>query len=187
MLFLFVFWRRLKDDFSSDVIFQISSAILFGMSLGLIASQIFAPAWFFWFAFLGYFLGTLLMILKFKLRFFETLEAVIMAGMPFVSLLFFKDSVINYSLSSFLAFVGSLVLIFLAYWFDQNYKSFTWYKSGRIGFAGLTVSILFFLARTVIAILGITMVSLLNQFEALVSGSLVLICTGLLIYLAKKE
>lgn len=187
MLFLFVFWRRLKDDFSSDVVFQISAAILFGLALGLTLSKIINPSWFFWFAILGYFLGMFLMIFKFKLHFFETLEAAIMAGMPFISLLFFKDSITNYSLNSFLAFVGSLILIFLAYWFDLNYKSFTWYKSGRIGFAGLTVSILFFLARTVIAILGITMVSLVSQLEAIISGSLVLICAALLMYLARKE
>ena len=187
MLFLFVFWRRLKDDYSSEIIFQIATWILIGLSLGLTVARLFYPSWFFWFSLLGCLIGMFMAVIKFKLRFFETLEAVIMAGMPFVSLLFFKDSVTNYSLNSFLAFVVSLILIFLAYWFDLRYKTFTWYKSGRIGFAGLAVSILFFISRTVIAILGITMISFVNKFEAIISGLVVLICAGLLIYLSKKE
>lgn len=187
MLFLFVFWRRLRDDYSSEIIFQIATWILVGLSLGLTVARLFSPSWFFWFSLFGCLIGMFMAVIKFKLRFFETLEAVIMAGMPFVSLLFFKDSVTNYSLNSFLAFVASLILIFLAYWFDLRYKTFTWYKSGRIGFAGLAVSILFFISRTVIAILGITMISFVNKFEAVISGSFVLICAGLLIYLGKKE
>ena len=129
----------------------------------------------------------LMMIFKFKLRFYETFEALILSGMPLISLMFFKDSMSSSSLNSFLAFVGSLVLIFLSYWLDVNYRNFVWYKSGKIGFAGLTTAALFFLARTVIAINGLTMISFVGKIEAIISGAVVLVCIGLLINLGKEK
>jgi len=187
IVFLFIFWKRLREDYSSDVIFQVATYILVGLVLGLTASKLFFPIWFFWLSFLGALMGMFLMIAKFKLRFYETFEAFILAAMPTVSIMFFKDSIIHSSLNSFLAFVASLVFIFLAYWIDLNYKNFTWYESGKIGFTGLFVAILFFLVRTVIAITGIGVVSFVGRFEAIISGALVLICIGLLFNLGKKR
>ncbi|KKR42325.1 hypothetical protein A2434_01035 [Candidatus Woesebacteria bacterium RIFOXYC1_FULL_41_14] len=187
ILFLFVFWKRLKDDYSSDIIFQVATSILVGLAVGYTASKIFFPEWNFWMSFLGYLFGMIVMVAKFKLRTYGTIEAAIMAGIPFISLMFFKDSITNYSLNSFLAFVGTLVLIFLIFWVDLNYKSFTWYKSGKIGFAGLFTSILFFAARTVIAIIGITMVSFVGKFEAIISGMTALACIGLLVNLSRRR
>jgi len=148
ILFLFIFWKKLKEDYSSNIIFTTAFAILIGSSLGLTISRIFFPTWFFWFAFLGSILGMFLMITKFKFRFYETIEALILSTIPLISLMFFKDSIVNSSLNSFLAFVTSLILIFLSYWFDINYKSFSWYKSGRIGFTGISIAIIFFISRT---------------------------------------
>lgn len=187
ILFLFVFWKRFKEDYSSDITFQVAASILVGMALGQVISKIFFPDWFFWVSFVGSLIGMLLMVVKFKLRFYETFEALILAGMPFISLMFFNDSIVNSSLNSFLAFVISLVLIFLAYWFDLNYKNFTWYKSGKIGFVGLFTAAIFFSVRTVIAIVGITVVSFVVKFEVFASGLVALVSTGLLINLGKKK
>lgn len=187
ILFLFVFWKRLKDDYSSNIIFGSGFAILLGLSAGLILSKLFIPLWFFWMGFLGSLLGMFLMILKYKLKFYETFESLILAAMPLISLMFFKDSISNSLLNSFLAFAGSLVLIFLSYWFDLNYKSFTWYKSGKIGFAGLSIGIIFFLARTLLAIFGITMLSFVGVLESIISGIFVLVFIGLLINLGWRK
>lgn len=187
ILFLFIFWKRLKDDYSSNIIFGSGFAIILGIVLGLGLSKFFIPLWFFWTAFVGSLLGMFLMILKFKLKFYETFESLILATMPLTSLMFFKDSVIHSSLNSFLAFAGSLILIFLAYWFDLNYKSFTWYKSGKIGFAGLSAGIIFFLIRTVLAIFGISVLSFVDSLEPILSGIVVLIFIGLLVNLGKEK
>jgi hypothetical protein len=187
LFFLFIFWERLNEDYSSDVIFQVATAVLAGIAVGLIAAKLFAPAWFFWISTLGALAGMSLMLVKFKLRFYETLEALFLAAMPAISIVFFKDSISRSALNSFLAFVGTLVLIFLAYWFDLNYKNFSWYKSGRIGFAGLAVAIIFFLARVMVVIFGFDVVSFVGRSEVLVSGLAALICTGLLINLGRKE
>ena len=187
IIFLFIFWKRLNEDYSSEIIFQVATAILIGLGLGYSVSLLFLPAWFFWISTLGALAAMLMMIFKFKLRFYETFEALILSGMPLISLMFFKDSMSSSSLNSFLAFVGSLILIFLSYWFDVNYRNFVWYKSGKIGFAGLTTAALFFLARTVIAINGLTMISFVGKIEAIISGAVVLVCIGLLINLGKEK
>ena len=187
LVFLFIFWKRLNEDYSSDIIFQVGTYILIGMAVGLTASKLFFQTWFFWMSALGVMAGMGLMLLKFKLRFFETLEAVILASMPVISLMFFTNSIASSSLNSFIAFVVCLILIFLSYWFDVNYRNFTWYKSGKIGFAGLMVAILFFLARTVVAILGISMVSFVGKFEPIFSGISFVISVVLLMVLGKKK
>lgn len=187
LLFLYVFWKRLKDDYSSDIIFQSSTVILLGSVLGLGIAKLFFSQYFFWLSILGILAGFVLMVFKFKLRLFETLEALILATLPLAALMFFKDSIVKSSLYSFLAFVGVLVLIFTSYWLDVNYKSFTWYKSGRIGFAGLLVGIIFFLIRTVIACFGVAVISFVGQLEIFLSGALTLSLIGLLIYLGRSK
>lgn len=127
------------------------------------------------------------MILKFKLKFYETFEAYLLAIMPAVSLMFFKHSIVSSSLNSFLAFVASLILIFFAYYIDLNYKSFNWYKSGKIGFTGVSVAAVFFLLRMIVAIFGINMISYVGKFEVIISGILTLVFAGLLINLGRKK
>ncbi len=187
LLFLYVFWKRLRDDYSSDIIFQVSTTVLLGNALGLVVAKIFLPSYFFWLSMLGILIGFLLMFFKFKLRLFETLEAIILAGLPMISLMFFKDSVINSSLYSFLGFVGTLVLIFISYWLDLNYKSFNWYKSGRIGFAGLLSGAVFFMIRSIVAGFGISVVSFTGTIDIVLSGSVFLILVGLLVYLGRSK
>lgn len=187
LFFLFIFWKRLKEDYSSDIIFESASSILIGMGLSLMVSTLFFPGYFFWSEIVGMLIGLTVMVFKFKLRFYESLESTILAGMPFVALMFFRDSIVNSSLHSFLAFVSMLVLIFLSYWLDVNYKSFTWYKSGRIGFSGLSVAIIFFVTRSIIAIVGINMLSFVGKIEPFISITIALICIGLLVNLGIKK
>lgn len=187
ILFLFVFWKRLKEDYSSNIIFNSGMAVLSGIFLGFFLAKIFAPQWFFWTSFLGSIIGMTLMILKYKLKFYETVEALVLAEMPLVSLIFFKDSVLKSSLNSFLAFVASLVLIFAVYWLDLNYKKFTWYKSGKIGFAGIAGGIIFFFTRTVIAIFGISMISFVGKIDLIFSAVLTIFFTILLVKLERLK
>jgi len=63
-----------------------------------------------------------------------------------------------------------LVMLFLSYYLDTNYKRFTWYKSGRIGFAGLFTASVIFLVRSVLAITKVHMISFVGSGEAVVSG-----------------
>lgn len=186
-LFLFIFWKRQKEDYSSDIVFQTVTAVLIGMGVGFLASKLFIPGWFFWTSFAGSLLGMGAMIKKYKLRFYETYESLVLAFMPIVSIMFFKDSISNSSLNSFISFVASLILIFFAYYVDMNYKGYSWYKSGKIGFTGLFVSLLFFLTRSVVAIAGLNMISFTGKIEIVISGILTIGFVFLLINLGRKK
>jgi hypothetical protein len=183
LIFLFVFWKRLKDDYSSEIIFQTAAAILIGIGVACFLSSLFFAGWFFWAAFVGSIISMLLMRIRFKLRFFETLEALILASMPLIALIFLQNSITTSSLRSFLAFTIVLVMIFIFYWIDVNYKSFRWYKSGKVGFAGLAMSTLFFLTRAILAIFGVAMLSLVGKFEIVISGAMAVASLGLLLKL----
>ena len=174
LLFLFIFWKRLKEDYISEIIFKSAFYILVGLAIAYSLSFYFLPAWFLWVSFAGSLLGLLFGIFTLRVRFYETLEALIISFLPWLSLLFLGDSVSNSSLSSFLAFVITLIMIFVSYWFSDHYKDFTWYKSGKIGFAGLATLALILVIRSVIAIFGIHVLSFVRQ-DAIVSGALAFI------------
>ena len=185
--FLFLFWKRLKEDYAGEIIFKSASYILVGIGVGWALAANFFPDWFFWAAFAGGIFGLAFSILRFRVKFYETLEAFIISSLPMLSLVFLIDSAVKSSFSSFLAFDAILIMLFIAYYLDTHYKGFTWYRSGRIGFAGLTVAAIFFLTRTAIAMTKVTMVSFVGQGEAIISGAMAVGCFLLLFNLGRKN
>lgn len=186
LVFLFIFWRRLREDYSSEIIFKAAFYILIGVLVGFLISFKFISIASFWFMFIGANLGLGLSILTLKVKFYETFEALIISSFPWISFIFLLDSVIHSSLSSFLAFVAILVFVFISYYLDTHYKNFTWYRSGKIGFAGLLTLGLFFMVRSVLAIFTINMLSFVGfKVEAIVSGAAAFICFVLLFNLGR--
>jgi hypothetical protein len=185
LVFLFIFWKRLKEDYSAEIIFKSATYILVGIGVALtIASNLF-PLWFFWASLMGGLLGFSFAILKFRVKFYETLEALIMASLPWLGLVFLMDSAIKGSLSSFLAFAFMLIMMFVSYYFDTHYKRFGWYKSGRIGFAGISVAVIIFLIRSVIAITKVPVLSFVGSSEVTVSGAMAIVSSVLLFNLGR--
>ena len=122
------------------------------------------------------------------MKFYETLEAFIISAFPWLSFIFLLDSVTDSSLSSFLAFIAILIFVFISYYLDAHYKNFTWYRSGKIGFAGIVTLSLFFIARSLLAIFRINVISFVSSgAEAVISGAAAFICFVLLFNLAKVE
>lgn len=185
LIFLFLFWKRLKEDYSSEIIFESATFILVGIGVGWAASAKFFPDWFFWASLSGGIAGLLFAILRFKVKFYETLEAFIISSLPWLGLIFLKDSVMRSSLSSFLAFLVILIMVFVSYYFDTHYKKFGWYRSGKIGFAGLATAALMFLVRSAIAIVKVPVLSLVGLGEGIISGALVFVCFLLLFNLGR--
>lgn len=181
LIFLFIFWKRLKEDYSAEIIFKTSTYILAGTGIGWIISLRFFPAWFFWTSFIGGTIGLTTACLLLKVKFYETFEAFVVSTLPGLSLIFLNDSVIKSSLSSFSAFLAILFLIFISYYFDTHYKKFSWYTSGRIGFAGIATAGLLFLTRSVIAILKVPVLSFVGRSEVVISGVL-MIASFVLLY-----
>lgn len=184
--FLFAFWRKLKEDYLPTQIFtsaliSVATLFLFMFSLGKLDST-----WWFWWAFFGSILGLLAAIYKFNLKLFETLEAWVCSDLISLTVIFMVKSIVNKELNYILIFIFVLLLYIFYKYLSKNYKKFTWYKSGKVGFAGISVFALFFLCRFVVALFYPNMLSFVGHGELLLSGGMFLIAVILYTNLAKQ-
>jgi len=170
LLFLFLFWKRLKEDYSSNIIFGLSFFVLLGVFFGYLTSRYFFPHWFFWFEAFGAFLGISYGIIKFNTRFFETYEALFISFMPWITLFYLAELIKKPSWVIAAVTLLNFGLILLFDFVSTRYKNFAWYKSGKIGLAGLLTSGVFFLTRAAIALIFPSMVSFLGRSEIVLSG-----------------
>lgn len=169
-LFIFFFWRKLKEDYTENQIFSTAFYALLGAGvLGIIADN-FASLWSFWLSLAGGVAGFSLGILRFKMRPFEVIEAAVPGGLVLTSNYFFYNFLITKNPHSFIALVIVLILSGLFFIFDKHYKRFTWYKSGKIGFSGMLTIGIFFLIRTVVALFAPSMLSFVGRADAVISG-----------------
>ena len=187
LLFLFIFWKRLKDDYASEVVFKLGFNILIGIGIAVLLSFKFFKIYFFWAALIGGILLLILSLFKIKAKFYEIFEAFIIASLPWFSGIFLLDSVINSSLSSFLGFLFILFIIFISYYIDAHYKNFNWFKSGKIGFTGFATLFIIFLLRFALAIARINVLSFVGRFEAILSGLGMIACYVSLYNLGKLK
>lgn len=187
LIFLFVFWKRLKEDYSSEIIFKSAASVLLGILIGWAVSFKLYSSAFLWFEFLGVLGGVGFASYKYRVRFYETFESSIISILPWVSLFFLKDSVTTSSLNSFITFLAVLLFIFIFYYLDIHYKNFAWYKSGKIGFSGLATIMLIFAVRSTLALLRISVLSFLGGYEAYLSSVAVVVSLLLLINLGRQK
>lgn len=186
LLSLFIYWKRMKEDYSSDIIFQSATYVyLFIFFLYLISSNLLKP-YFFWFILTGLFAGIYFGSLKLKFRFFEGLESMVISFLPYFSLVFLKNSVLTQSISSFIGFLLILGLIFFSYWLEVNYKKFYWYKSGKIGIVGLITILVILVIRLMVAQFDITVLSF-TEFETLLSGLFLIVVLTMIYFLNKSN
>lgn len=178
ILFLFLFWRRLKEDYSREIVFSSAFWLVLGLGLGWVVAHQYFPAWVFWFEAFGALLGFSLGVFKYSLRFFETFEATFLALLPWLTLssLWLAPVVAGFCLA----------LILIGLYLNRRYKSFTWYKSGRIGLVGLVTAGTFFVGRAALAIFNPRMLFLAGRSEAILSG-ITAFTIFLLVYNLAKE
>jgi len=187
LLFLFFFWRRLKEDYASNQIFATAFFMLLGMTIGYFFSIRLLPFWWFWTEGVGVATGLFLGIYSFKFRFHESLEAAGVSFLPWISLMFLVDSTQNSRLPSLIAFLVCLALIGAFFILDVHYKKFTWYRSGRVGFAGISTVGLFFLLRAAYGAFAPHVVSFSGKFDAITSGVIAFVFFLVIYNLAKSE
>lgn len=169
--FSFVFWRRLKEDYINNQIFTSIIIIFLLTSAVYFISAKYLPRYTFWLSFLGFILGVAFSSSRFKLRFYETFESSIIAMFPFLSGIFLVDVVKHSSLFSLGAFAVTFSFQFIYRFINNRYKNFGWYKSGRIGFAGLTTLGIYFIIRGVVAIIFPFVLSFSGSYETIISGT----------------
>ncbi len=187
LIFLFLYWKKLKEDLGVEIIFS-SAYIIIGAILASYFMAIkFLPNWIFWMEILGLILSLSFSIYKFKMKIFETLDATVISLLPWLSLTFLKDSVVNASIASFISFVSVLIFIFIYYFVDSRYKRFTWYRSGKIGFSGLFTLFVFFLVRSTTSLIIPSVLTFTSVFEPYISGALSLLSILVILYLGRIE
>jgi hypothetical protein len=185
LTFLFLFWKKLKDDYVASFIFSTAFLIIFGIVIGSVVSAKFFPLWWFWLSLLGASLGFTLGIVKFKIRFYEAFEAAVVSLLLWLALFFLGDAVQNSSPFSLAISLFTWALIVLSYFLARTYKNFTWYRSGRLGFTGLAIAGLFFLIRATIALYLPFMLSFVGIGEVFISGILAFITFLILFNLSR--
>lgn len=187
LIFLFIFWKKLREDYAGVQVFNSAIYILLGVFIGyFLAIKFYQPIWF-WSGFFGLLAGLLLAEVRYKFRFFETLEAIVIGALPGLSLVFLSDSIKTSSIYSFIAFGVVVLLMGLYYYLDKYYKTFSWYRSGRIGFSGLSVAGLLFLLRALFALPFSFVLSFVNRYEVILSSVTAFIFFLLTFNLARKE
>ena len=184
--FLFFFWRRLKEDYPTNQIFSIGFFMLAGILAGWALAGKFFPAWFFWAEVLGIIPGFLIGLFHFKFRFHEALEATSVSAIPWLAVYFLKDATVSASAVSLAGFLFALILLGTFYLLDIHYKRFSWYRSGRVGFAGLATAGIFFLARAGVAAFYPYVLTFAGRIDAIVS-SVVAFAFFLVIYNLSKS
>ena len=171
----------------SENVFTTAFYVVLGIAVATIVARRFFPQVWFWASLVGALLGTVLGVLRFKLRFFETLEAGVFGLLPWLSIVFLADSVRTSRASSLIGFFFFLFLIGLFSFLDSKYKGFSWYKSGRVGFAGLVVVGFTFLVRTGLAVVFEDVLSLVGKGDAFLSGVVAFAAFLLLFNLARSS
>jgi hypothetical protein len=162
-LFFYLLWRTLKDDYHYEKIFNLAFFIVIGLLIGFTVSKFLFKDYWFWLILSGIFTGFVISIIRQKMKFFESFEALVISLLPWISFVYLADSINRSNLLSFIAFWVSAVCVALFFFFKSYYRTFTWYKSGRVGFAGLLTSVIFFASR------------ILNFHEYYVSGILTVV------------
>lgn len=189
LLFLFFYYKRLKEDYGSQIIFSTGFIIAIVGGLFYAASQLidFLPKqYWYWFALLGATFGYVFSLFRYKLKFFESLEAYGVGLLFWQGIIFLGHSVTNtnvFSLGATLVIIGLLILFFF---FEGVYKNLAWYRSGRVGFSGLVTLGTFFLIRSAIALSFDNVLSFVGKIDAIVSGVVALGLFLALYLLARK-
>jgi len=197
-VFLFTYWKRLKEDYAGVEIFTSGFYILTGVGVFSLAFDLFlknflhdslffqdAGLWF-WGGVVGAIAGFVVSVLRFKLKIFETLEAMGL-GMLFLLLPFFVyEALKNQSIFSLIGSIILIGLISIFFFLEGRYRKFTWYKSGKVGFSGLSTLGLFFLLRTIVGLVFPFVFSFIGRIDSLISGSVSFILFLLLYNLGEQ-
>ncbi len=170
--FLFILWRRLKEDYASSIIFTGGFLVLSGLAIAWGVSRIFMPRWWFWLDVLAISLALGFAIFRFKMKTFEVLDAAVSAAFPWLILAFLFDSVRMKNIYSLGGFFVILAIYLLYHFLNASYKRFSWYRSGRVGFSGLAAIAILLSLRSLTSLFFVDMLSFVGRQDAIISGSI---------------
>lgn len=187
-LFLFLFWRSLKDEMEERSIFAhgfiilvascFTSIIFSQISHVLPPTRIFTPnGMWLWGGFVGFLAASTFTWYFSPFPAHYLLEVLIPAALLW---LVFVGSVYQTSLA-----VLSVVCLALFLVLKKNYKKIHRYRSGKVGFAALLTLAFFFMVKAAFAIAAPTMIFSIGQVEVLLSAVVIFLSLFSLYHLAQ--
>lgn len=185
-IFLYILWTRLKEEYSSSLIFSAGFTISAFVVLGNIITFRLFPKYWFWASFLGVAIGIIISIYKYKFSFYEFCDSVIISLHPWLGLILLDRFATTLDVRVLVLFSQVVFTAIMYFVFNKHYKSFSWYKSGRVGFSGFAVVGIFFILRSVIALTFSNMLSFIGSSDAIVSGAMSFIAFLVLFNLSKS-
>jgi hypothetical protein len=186
LLFLFIFWRKIKEDYVAERIFSTAFFAIVALIVVSLFTTYYYPRWWFWGAFAGVFVGVFVGVKRFRMRFFELVDAMVIAMLPWTAGIFLLDAMQNKEILSLVASIFIIFLVFTYVIIDKHYKRFLWYRSGRVGFTGMTVLGLFFTVRAAVAAYVPGMLTLVGFYDVIVSGVVAFLAFSSVIILARE-
>ena len=164
IVFLFLFWRKLREDYAADMIFGSGFIVLTSLLIAFTISFFWLPQLWFFLSFFGISVGAQVSIKKYNLRIYEVIEALVVGFLSWLSLYYFAGAIVHREAFLFILFITSALSLILYIVLSLRYKQFAWYKSGRVGFSGLITLGAYFLSRATLAVVNSNMISL-NRAE----------------------
>jgi hypothetical protein len=187
IFFLYFFWRRLKEDYVSEQIFTTAFFALLFMLVTYVVTIRYLTDWWFWTGFAAGLGGISIGIFRFKFRVVETIEAFLLACLPVLMIICFGEYVRTGSVINIVASLVMAVFLLMFFLVDKHYKRFSWYRSGRIGFSGLSLAGGFFLLRAIVASYFDNMLSFSGKYEVYTSAVVAFFAFLGAFTLARKE
>lgn len=181
----FSFWQRLKEDYKEEEIFGLTLFIaVCCLFFSWLSAFLFSSSRFFFpLAFLGAVLAVKLWALRFRVNIWEVFDAM---SLPFLYFLFF-GGIGSFLKSGYfwdLGYVGVSLLGFVVWEFSRGkYRSYSWYKSGKIGFLFWEVSFIVFLLLSGLAFFKKNALYL----EVLILIPMTLLSAGIIYYRAERN
>ncbi len=168
---IFTFWKFLEDDYPDELIFTVIFTTIIFSGAGFIINLFFKTQFVFWIS--GFFLifGFLFSYLRNKFPIYEFFEGLVRAAFFFFEVMLVYFMATKQSIVGLGVLVINSIVIFIYFLLSKNYKKFTWYKSGKIGFAGITAAGIFFVVRGIVAFFALDFVSFAGRIEPLLAGS----------------
>lgn len=186
VIFSYIFWKRLKDDYVPEHIFTTEVYVGIGILLAIVIRH-FYPKYWVESAFILAALFCLIGIRRFKMRWNEVLDGLIIALLPGANFYYLVDSVSTRSIESVVMWGTTLLLFFAYFLIDKRYKSFSFYPSGKIGFSGFFVLGVFSIVGLIVAIIGTDMITFNTSLESLFSGISAIVSIVIIVLLSRKS
>lgn len=183
---MFLLWYKLKDDYHYEKIFDLAFFVIFGIFVSSVLLNFIPSIYLFWIFTFCILIFFLLGVYRLKMKFYESLDGLIIATLPYLGLFFLVSAIKNFSLFDFIGFWIVTLFVFLYFFLESNYRKFNWYKSGRVGFSGLMVGGLLFLVRGLISLYFPQVPTIIGGIDLYLSATFSFLFFLLLFNLSRK-